>query len=275
MKLRTFSSLLLFSLTTTAVASQTAVESTASSVPGKFYIGAFGGGGSSNNFNSSQFGTDFFPEISGGPLSINAFGTLSSESASFFGAQLGYQAHEILLYPSSQWTFGPAAELEGYSMSNSSFNGTLINNTTRLPEHDFVVSYPISRTVFLANAVISFNSPRFIVHPSIGLGIGDAIVRISGASATQVNPPEVGINHYNTNTSDTNSTFAGQIKLGLSYDINKYVSLFADYRWLYIASTHFVFGSTVFPSHVETSSWQVKLDAQRYNLGNVGVRYTF
>jgi opacity protein-like surface antigen len=88
----------------------------------------------------------------------------------------------------------------------------------------------------------------------------------------QVNPPENGINHYNENSSDTNSTFAGQIKLGLNYDINKCVSLFAEYRWLYIANSHFVFGSTDYPTHVPTSTWEVNLDAQRSHLGNVGVR---
>jgi predicted porin len=68
--------------------------------------------------------------------------------------------------------------------------------------------------------------------------------------------------------------FAGQIKLGLAYNFNKYLSVFADYRWLYIASTDFTFGSTVFPGHAETSSWQVTLDAQRYNLGTIGVRFS-
>lgn len=274
MKLRIFSSIFLFALTTLAFASYTPTEFATVISPGKFYLGAFGGGGSSNNFNASQFGTAFFSEAEGGPLSVNAFGQLNSQSASFFGAQLGYRAPEILLSSFSQWTLGPAAELEGYAMSKSSFNGTLTNNTERLSAHDFLVSYPMNKTVFLANAVISFNSPCLLVHPYVGFGIGEAVIRISGANATQTNPPEA-VNHYNTNTSDTNSTFAGQIKLGLSYDINKYVSLFADYRCLYLASTHFVFGSTVSPGHVETSSWQVKLDAQRYNLGNAGVRFTF
>jgi len=273
MKSRISSSIFLFALITPAFASYTPIESASNTAPGRFYIGAFGGGGSSNNFNGSQLGSAFFPEVSGGPLSVNAFGQLHSQSTSFFGAQLGYLAQEIALKSSSQWTLGSAIELEGYMMSNSSLNGTLINNTERLVEQNFVVSYPMNRTVFLANAVLNFNNPRLLVHPYIGFGIGNAIARISGASATQTNPPEEGINHYNTNPSDTNSAFAGQIKLGFSYDINKYVSLFAEYRWLYLASTHFVFGSTVFPSHVETSSWQVKLDSQRYNLGNIGVRF--
>jgi len=261
MELRISSSILLFALTTPAFAS------------GKFYVGAFGGYGSSNNLSASQYGTAYLTEASGGPLAVNAFGQLASKSAAFFGAQLGYNAQEIFINSSSQWTLGPSAELEGYSMSKSTFNGTVINSTTRVEEHDFAVSYPLNRTVFLANAILSFNNPHLPVHPYIGLGIGNAIVRISGASSTQVNPAENGINHYNSNTGDTKSTFAGQLKFGLSYELNKFVSFFAEYRWLYLASTNFLFGSTVYPSHVETSNWQVKLGAQRYNLCNIGVRF--
>jgi opacity protein-like surface antigen len=275
MKLRIPYSIFLFALTTHAFANHAPIESPTITAPGKFYIGAFGGGGSSNNFNATQLGTAFFTEAAGGPLSVNAFGQLDGQSTSFYGGQLGYQVQEIFLNPSSQWTLGPAVELEGYSMKNSTFDGTLTNNTIRLDEHDFMFSYPMSRTIFLANAVLSFNNPRLFVHPYIGFGIGEALVRISGADATQANPPEAGVNHYNTNSSDTTSAFAGQIKLGLSFDINNYISLFADYRWLYLASTDFVFGSTVYPSHVETSSWQVKLDEQRYNLGNIGIRFRF
>lgn len=275
MKLRISSSIFLFALTTLAFANHTPIKSVTVTSPGEFYVGVFGGGSSSNNFGGSQYGTAFFTEASGGPLSVNAFGQLNNQKAAFFGAQLGYQLQDIFLSSSLQWALGFAAELEGYSMNKSSFNGTFVNNTERLPEHDFITSYPMRRTVFLTNAVLNFNHSCFLVHPYIGFGIGNAIARISGASATQVNPLEEGINHYNTNTSDTNSTFAGQVKLGLSYDINKYISFFAEYRWLYLANTHFVFGSTVFPSHVETSSWQVNLNAQRYNLGDVGVRFNW
>lgn len=240
---------------------------------GKLYVGIFGGGGSSNDFNATQLGTAYYLEAAGGPLAVNAFGQVNGQSSSFFGAQLGYQAEEISLASSSQWTLAPAVELEGYTMSDSTFHADLVNNSTRLDEHDFQVSYPMSRNVFLANGVINLNYTRLLVHPYIGLGIGGALVRISGADATQISPPEVGINHYNSDNSDSTSAFAGQIKLGLGYDINKYVTIFADYRWLYIASTDFVFGSTVYEGHPETSSWQVKLDAQRYSMGDIGVRF--
>lgn len=274
MKLRILSSVLLFALTIPAFANQTSTAPLMVTTPGKFYLGAFGGGGSSNNFNATQYGTAYFLEAAGGPLAVNAFGQLNNQSVGFWGAQIGYKAKEIIITPCSQWTLVPAVELEGLSMGSNTFSAHLINNTDRVPEHDFSVSYPMSRTVFLANVVVGFNHPRLMVTPYVGLGFGDAILRISGADSTQISPPEVGINHYNTSASDTNSVFAGQIKLGLSYDFNQYVSLFADYRWVYLASSHFVFGSTVYPTHVQTSPWQVKLDAQNYNLGNVGIRFS-
>lgn len=259
------SSILLFALAPLAFASQPAPE--------KFYLGVFGGGGSSNNFNAKQFGTAFYTELAGGPLAVNAFGQVDNHTVAFFGVQLGHQIQEICL--SSQWMLGLAAELEGYFTNKSSFDGDLSNDTARLPEHDFAVSYPMRRDVFLGNAILNFNNSCLLVSPYIGFGIGGAIIRISDADATQVRPPEAGVNHYNSNSSDTSPTFAGQLKLGLNYDITNCISLFAEYRWLYLASTSYVFGSTVYPAHVATSPWQVKLDAQRYNLGSVGVKFNW
>lgn len=272
MILRLSSSLFLFALSTLAFANDAPATLTS---PAKFYLGALAGGGSSTHFNASQFGSAFFPEVSGGPLAVNAFGQLSHKKIEFLGVQLGYQGQQIVLNSASQWTLRPAAELEGYAMNKRSFKGTLVNDTTRIDEHDFLVSYPIRNTVFLANAVLNFNHADSALHPYIGFGIGNAIIRNTDASAEQANPPEVGINHYNVNTSDTSSTFAGQIKLGLGYDVRKCISLFAEYRWLYLASTDFVFGSTVYPGHVATSSWQVNLGSQTYHLGNIGVRFSW
>lgn len=239
---------------------------------GKVYVGVFGGGGSSKSFNADQYGTAYILESSGGSLAVNAFGHIKSHSAHFAGVQLGYLAPEILLSPSSQWSLAPAIELEGYYLGKSSLNGELINETARLPEHDFDVVYPMKRSVFLVNTVLTFNKPCLLIHPYVGLGIGGAIARISGADSTQLSPPEAGVNHYNSNTSDMDTTFAGQVKLGLSYDINDAISVFAEYRWLYLSSTQFTFGSTVYPTHAATSSWLVKLDPQKYNLGSVGIK---
>jgi opacity protein-like surface antigen len=172
----------------------------------------------------------------------------------------------------AQWSLVPAAELEGYYFGKRTFSGDLINNTVRLPEHDFVVTYPMRRSVFLANAVLNLGNPCILFHPYVGVGFGGAIVKISGADALQIDPPELNVNHYNSNSSDLASTFAGQIKAGFSYDINNCVSLFAEYRYLYLSSTQFAFGSTVYPGHFETTNWNVKVKSQHYNLGDIGIR---
>lgn len=268
MKLRILSTIFLLAVTAPTFASNNSTETS----HGKLYLGVFGGGGSSNDFSASQYGTSFLIEAAGGPLAVNAFGNLKNKAAPFFGAQIGYQSRDIFLKYSSQLAYAPAAELEWYTINKRTFSGNLINNNQRLPEHDFLVSYPMSKNMYLVNAILNFKKQNFIVNPYIGFGIGSAILRISDANSTQIDPTEVGVNHYNSNSSSTSSTFAGQIKLGLSYDMNKYVSFFAEYRWLYLASTDFTFGSTVYADHAETTSWQVKLGSQRYNLGNIGIR---
>jgi hypothetical protein len=259
-------SLILLALTGSAFASEPAST-------GKVYVGIFGGGGTTNDFNVSQYGTAFYTEDVGGPLAVNAFGHTNSPSVWLFGAQVGYQAPNIMLDPRTHWMLAPAIELEGYTFNNKTFNGDLSNNTARLPEHDFLVSYPMRRNIFLTNFIFNFNNPCYLLHPYVGFGFGGALVGISGADATQIDPPEEGINHYNGNASDKDTTFAGQFKVGLSYDINKCFSLFLEYRWLYVGSTHFAFGSTVYDGHPETSGWNVQMDPQRSNLGTIGIKY--
>lgn len=275
MKLSIATSVLLFAISGAAFAASAPAAITNNtpvmiSAPSPFYVGIFGGVSSSNKFNVSQYGTAYYIEADGGPLAVNAFGNANSETSAFYGAQLGYHAPTIQLSP--QWTLTPAAELEGFAISNNTFNASLVNDSDRLAVHAFNTSYPISENVFLANAVFNFNYPRFVVQPYVGLGIGAAVLRIAGADATQIAPPEAGVNHYNANPSDSTSTFAGQFKLGVNYDINQYFSIFGEYRYLYLASTGFVFGSTVYAAHPATSSWQVNFDAQKFNMLDVGLR---
>lgn len=244
---------------------------------GKAYTGVFGGGGSSSSINMSQYGTAFFIEGQGGPLAVNAFGSTNHRNVGLFGVQVGYQWPELLTRPfNSPWGLVPAVELEGYYLGKGSFSGHEINNITdRLPEHDFYVKYPMKTRVFLANAILNFNLPEqhSKFQPYVGVGIGAANISITDAVSLQTAPPEPGVNHYNSRTSDNDSTFAAQAKLGLNYLLNDSISVFAEYRWLYVASSDYVFGSTVYPDHAATSPWQVRLDAQSYNLGAVGIRY--
>lgn len=242
----------------------------------KAYVSVFGGGGSSTRTDIHQYGTAFYFENRGGPLAVNAFGKTDSRSVGFVGGQVGYQWSDLTLNAFNS-ALAPAVELEGYYITKTTYTShDISNNTARLKEHDFLVAMPIETGVFLANAVANFNCPHFnIVHPYVGAGIGGAVVSVDHAKALQVAPPEPGINHFNSNPSDNEATFAGQVKVGLNADISENFSIFAEYRRLYLASTTYYFGSTVYPGHPETSNWLVKLNPQNFNLGSVGLRYNF
>ena len=245
--------------------------------PGKIYVGVFGGAGASNNVSIEQFGTAFYREAEGGPLAVNAFGTASSGTVGLVGGQIGYQWSAIPLNLfNSVSGITPATELEGYYLGKNSFTGHDLNNdTTRLPEHDFLVTYPINTGVFLVNAVANFNlasQPMF--QPYVGAGIGAGVLSVTNADATQVAPAEADVNHYNSNANSSDTAFAAQVKAGLNVHLTPNIALFGEYRWLYLSSTDYTFGSTVYPTHAATSSWVVTFNSQNYNLGAVGLRYS-
>lgn len=243
----------------------------------KVYFSVFGGGGTSNKVKMSQYGTALFPEADGGPLAVNAFGRANSRSVGMVGGHVGYQWGDVFL-DALRLPLGlaPAAELEGYYLGKGSFKGHEINNdVTRLPEHDFLVTYPVSSGIFLANAVLNFNAANYYRwHPYVAAGIGAAVISVSNADSLQVAPLEAGVNHYNANPNDTVSAFAAQTKVGLNFDLCEHISLFGEYRWLYIANTKFAFGSTVYPAHAATSHWNATLGSQHYNMGAGGIRIT-
>ena len=128
--------------------------------------------------------------------------------------------------------------------------------------------------VFLANTVLNLNLANYTNwHPYVAGGIGAAVLSISNANALQVAPLEANVNHYNGNTKDNAAAFAAQTKVGLNFSYNDHLSLFAEYRWLYTADTNFTFGSTVYPTHAATSSWNTHFGAQYYNMGAAGIRF--
>lgn len=242
---------------------------------GKLYVGAFGGGGSLDRGSLYQNGTAFFTEAEGGPLAVDAFGRFNSNSVWVAGGHIGYLWPALMNSSGSSFTLSPAAELEGFYIGGNTLTGhDLNNNTTRLPEHDFLVTYPADTGVFLVNSILNINHAslgRF--HPYAGLGAGLAVISISGATSTQMAPPEAGLNHYNAGQDDTNVAFAAQPKVGVSVQFNPSVSLFAEYRFIYLSATGFTFGSTVYPNHAPTTSWNAKIGSQYYNLGTVGIQF--
>lgn len=243
---------------------------------GTIYVGAFGGGGGVTSGSYGQYGTAFYSEIAGGPLAVNAKGESNNTSAWVVGGHVGYQwPARLLNHINPNWTFAPAAELEGYYLGGATLSGDDLNNgTTRLTEHNFHVKYPLSTGVFLVNAILNANHADFgKFHPYVGVGAGAAVISVSGANSTQRTPAEPGVNHYNSDSNDTHTAFAAQPKIGVSFDLSPYTNVFVEYRFLYLSASDFTFGSTVYPAHVATSNWDVKIGSQYYNMGTIGLQY--
>ena len=250
---------------------------------GTIYVGAFGGVGDVASVHLVQQGTALYPYGNAGgyinnkgPLAVNAFGKSNHSSAWLAGGHVGYRWPErTLKHFSDHWTVAPASELEGYYLGKATLRGSDLNNSTALLfEHNFHVTYPMQTGVFLVNAVLNAHSADLgRLHPYIGIGTGAAVVSISGAKSLQTAPLEPGVNHYNSDASDTTIAFAAQPKAGISFYLNQDTNVFLEYRFLYLSTTDFTFGPTSYPTHVATTNWKVKLHSQYYNMGTVGIQF--
>jgi opacity protein-like surface antigen len=100
---------------------------------------------------------------------------------------------------------------------------------------------------------------------------------IAGAHSEQDSPAEPGVNHFNSKSTASAGAFAAQFKGGLRFNVHRHWRLFAEYRYLYFASTNYMFGFTQYPElgHAPTSNWMVHLGQLGYNLGILGLDYKF
>ena len=234
------------------------------------YFGGFGGVIFPYNVTVTQRGTAFYTEAEGGPLAVEATGHAKAQTKGFGGAHIGYEwMNEIC----KGFRLAPALEIEGMYFANTSKRASLNNPTTRLPEHNFKDKFPTRIGTLLANGILEFNNDY--ISPYIGVGVGVGFVSIHNAVSTQVAPPEAGVNHFNTDRSEYNSLFATQAKAGLRYRFCKHYRLSAEYRFIYLTSSIFNFGSTSYPDHVPTSPWMVKLGPLAYNAVTVGFDFIF
>lgn len=229
------------------------------------YVGGFGGWGFSNT-HVSQKGTAFLPASSGGTLSVDATGTSKDSSFGFGGLHFGY---EWL----GAWYLIPGVELEGYYYAGTQKADDLQNNSVRLTHHDFSDTFPMRVGVILANFVVSY--PNKYIIPYISPGIGVGITHVHDADSKQIKPLEVGINHFNSDTNSSDSSFAVQAKAGLRFPVWTYVRPFIEYRFLYLCPLHYIFGSTQYPTHSSTSEWKVKFSNYYNNLFSIGIDFTF
>ncbi len=238
----------------------------------RFYIGAFGGGIYSNSNRVTQYGTAFFSELTSiGPLPIIAEGHLNKTSTGFGGVQVGYEWSKPLC---SGWSLAPAGELEVFFFKHKK-KGHLINQTVvGLPEHDFADSFHMNSNVILANALLSINNDCLCgFSPYVGGGIGAARISLHKADSLQIEPVEAGVNHFNSNRNDSSWAFAAQAKAGLRYNFCEMFHIFAEYRYLYVDASNYIFGATNYTAHVPTSPWNVKVKNVNYNAFVIGFQF--
>lgn len=240
----------------------------------RFYIGVFGGGLYSDSTEMIQRGTAFFTEAMGGPLAIDARGHIRKTSSGYGGIQVGYEWAECPYYIGcSDWSISTAAEVEGYWYGHKK-RGLLSTPSAALPEHDFRNSFKMGVGVYMLNAVFAINTNcLWNLTPYVGGGIGAANLHIRKATATQITPEEPGVNHYNSDRNDSTWAFAAQAKAGLRYNFCDSFHIFGEYRFLYVDSSQYLLGSTVYPNHVPTTPWNVEVKSMCYNAFAVGIQF--
>jgi len=237
---------------------------------GGAYLGAFGGWGRHGDSGLHQLGTAFFTEAQGGPESVNANGRVKTSSTGFVGVQAGYE-----LPHDDDARLLPAVEVEALYLTREKQEARLLNPTLRLSERLFNDTIPTSTAVVLANAVVGFKTPYQSITPYIGGGIGAAYIRADGASSSQLDPAEPGINHFNSKPGSSSFTAAAQLKAGARVALSDRTYLFGEYRYLYVGAHEQTFGAASYASHVPTSPWTVSYDGTSYNLltAGIGVRF--
>lgn len=237
------------------------------------YVGVFGGGGASYVNSINQVGTAFFLPAAGGPLFVNAVGGGNSQGVGIVGMHIGREGSGRSL-GAEGWALLPAAEFEGFYMGGTQ-RANVIDPTNRLNGHTFATNFPMDNGVFLTNVLLSLRTPSELLSPYAGAGIGAACVTISGADSLQTAPPEPGVNHFNSNPNASSWGFAAQAKVGLRVFLTQRCYLFTEYRFLYVGSTNYTFGPTVFPGHVPTTPWSVHF-GDMFNhmaVGGIGISF--
>jgi len=262
------------------------------------YLGLFGGGSTSDNSDFTQSGVAFKrkpPDEHDYNLNVEVKGSSGSQTGALGGLHIGYEFLEIPMGNAySGWGLRPAVELEGYYLGTSQ-SGVLSNPQTEIAvpvggvgnynfaagTHVFKDSFNLDRGVLLANSVFTFKTPwATTIFPYLGAGVGAAITSISGADSAQYSPgtPELSpyINHFNSNTHASSSSFATQAKVGIRAEIWDHVAVFAEYRYLYVSATNYTFGATVYPGiHSETTAWDSHFGSTNFHSGVLGIEYGF
>lgn len=233
------------------------------------YFGAFGGGGFFST-DIAQRGTAFLPESSGGALTVDARGKSSGDWYGFGGLHLGYEW--LAKDTQKSWSITPAVEVEGYYFTKT-IQTNIEDKNNILEMHVFKATFPARFGVLIFDTVVALTNDY--ITPYIGAGVGASSMTVHSADSEQIDPPEPGVNHFNSDRYTTSWGFAAQVKAGLRYQLFKHMRLFGEYRFLYRSAQDMVFGSTRYPTHSVTSNWNVRLSGLYYNMFSLGIDVTF
>lgn len=237
------------------------------------YTSVFGGGGSMmSGVDLVELATALYDTSLGGPIAVNAKGSSKSSAFWLVGGNIGFNWFTKPLNQTGI-NVSPSIELEGLYIGQHK----IIGPHQVFPDHIHQLSFPTDIGIGLVNMVFDFSHKNWSkYHGYVGVGWGAAVVSISNAKATQISPAEPGINHFSGDSKDSGLAFAVQPKIGLLFDCNSRISLFAEYRFIYLSGSDYQFGSTVATGdlhHVVTTDWTVKIGSQLLNIGVVGLRF--
>lgn len=233
------------------------------------YFGGFGGWIFPDNISVTQKGTIFFTEAEGGPLAVDAKGHAHGSTQGFGGAHVGF---EWMAPISQNFRLASALEIEGLYFANKP-KASLKNPSTDPLESTFRDRFPMQVGTLLANGIFELNNDY--ISPYVGVGVGVGFVSIHNAKSAQLTPLEADVNHFNSDREHFNCVFSTQAKAGLRYRFLKHYRLSAEYRFIYLTSSNYVFGSTRYEGHAATSPWLVKLGGLAYNGVTLGLDFMF
>lgn len=241
------------------------------------YMNFYGGGGAvMSGIDIVQQATALYDTDHGGPIAVNAKGTSDGRGFWLVGGSIGYNWFTMPLNQ-SKVNMSAAIELEGFYIGQHTIKAPHQNNKySALPSHIFSLSLPVSMGGALVNMVFDFSTRDYAKwHGYFGVGWGSAVVTIDHAKAVQIVPSEPGVNHFSGDSGDSSVAFIAQPKIGMIFDCNSWMSIFGEYRFLYVSDTDYQFGSTISPGHVTTTNWLLKMGPQLSNIGIFGIRFKF
>lgn len=270
-------------------------------IPKNIYVGAFGGVAGADRVNAIQsaIAYRFIGQIFPGQttptdenynLYVHVAGSQKTNTGGIAGLHIGYIANEFNLGENQQWHLAPRFELEGYYLG-AKFSGVLtnpilepavLNNGAASPSHSisayqhvFVNDFNLNTGVLMLNTLFDLRSSLSSKYiPYAGAGIGFAFNTLSGANSDQTRPFNEDVNHFNADSSSSDSIFSAQTRLGLRRTISDHFSLFAEYRYLYLSPSTYTFGNTYYPGyHPDTSKWAVSLGSMNFQTGVFGIDY--